>query len=155
MEHLNEEEKIARHNLMYGGTPPMNYLKPTPRPLTELEKYLLSDYTPTTRNTIKALYNPGRLPEDGVFPVKNRWFVELLHGDRLTFDTALPQMWLDHWTFTNYRLIAPGADSSIHDAYSYVLAGTVWAYPVGDGRWGVPFPLTRQAYELIKERYPE
>lgn len=54
----------------------------------------------------------------------------------ITYDTALPQGWLDQWK---------------GDEYDYVRTHTVWAYPEGD-IFGFPMPLTRQAFDMIAKK---
>jgi hypothetical protein len=56
-----------------------------------------------------------------------------------TFDTALPQPWLDYFV------------SKVKDegAYEKAVSNLVWAYdrsPVG----GLPYPLTLQGYEVLR-----
>lgn len=64
-----------------------------------------------------------------------------------SYDTALPQDWLDASSLRIAQLTTIDKDK----AYRTILAGTVWFYPKLPGyAIGYPFPLTTESAELLQ-----
>jgi hypothetical protein len=112
----------------------MEYYSPPEYQPTPLEQLVLNKSSLLHNLTRRLLFKA-----DEFFNIFGRKavYVSIVCPD-LTFDNALPQGWLDHWQNNQID-------------YSTVLFGTVWAYPEGH-LFGLPFPVTQEAEELIKRR---
>jgi len=62
------------------------------------------------------------------------WAAKELFPD-LIFDTALPQMWLNMFKDAEYDIVR---------------AQTVWGYPPGEALFGLPYPLTHSAKQVLE-----
>jgi len=106
--------------------------------LTPLEAFLTKKtMSSLVRDTVRNLTRGEYMSEHQLsnFDNKSR-LAHMLYPD-LTFDSALPQLWLNHWDGREYRS---------------VLTGTVWAYPKEEANFGLPFPVTEEANHLIRSR---
>ena len=115
----------------------MKTLEPKPYVPTPLEK-MAGKKDGDIWDILFKLVNSELLSGEQVGELGGKAEVVKMMYPGLTFDTALPQLWLDNWTGKEY-----GA----------VLFGTVWAYPKGY-LMGLPFPVTEEANHLVRGREP-
>ena len=115
----------------------MKFYIPNPYGPTVLEQLAESlDKSRTVSRIVQRMIAAEPLDIRDVNALGGKAQVAQLYAPELTFDTALPQDWLDHWT---------GSD------YDNVRMGTVWAYPKGH-LFGLPFPVSDKAWFLLSKR---
>lgn len=116
--------------------------KPIPILMTSLEQQLIQilSYSNVDLEVLRSLLNKisqgSFLSHKELDLLGGKQVAAEIMGNEIPFDTALPQMWLDYWAGSAYRT---------------VLAGTVWAYPIGHLE-GMPFPVEEKAMRLIEVR---
>ena len=76
------------------------------------------------------------LPEEQLLIFGGKAAVASLFTPRFTFDTALPELWLQDQGDEHRQTI---------------LRGTVWAYPAGH-IYGTPLPLTKEAWHILAKQ---